>query len=63
MPKTTAVLKRLFTYTEASTYTGISERRLRERVAQNRIPFRKEGTKVLLEVSDLDAYVDSLPTE
>lgn len=63
MAKTTSTLKRLFTYEEASTYTGISVRRLRERVAENRIPFKKEGTLVLLEVSDLDAYIDTLPSE
>jgi excisionase family DNA binding protein len=55
--------KRLYTYEQASTYSGISIRRLRERVAENRIPFKKEGTLVLLEVSDLDAYIDRLPTE
>jgi len=55
--------KRMYRYEEAAAYTGISIRRLRERVAENRIPFRKEGTLVLLEGKDLDAYLDALPTE
>ena len=55
--------KRMYRYEEAAAYTGISIRRLRERVAENRIPFRKEGTLVLLEGTDLDAYLDSLPRE
>jgi hypothetical protein len=46
--------KRLFTYAEAAFYSAISVRRLRERVRENRIPFKKEGTAVLL---------DALPTE
>jgi excisionase family DNA binding protein len=61
--KATSVLKRLFTYEEASTYSGISIRRLRERVRENRIPFKREGTLILLELSDLDAYIDTLPNE
>jgi excisionase family DNA binding protein len=61
--KATSVLKRMFTYEEAHTYTGISVRRLRERVAENRIPIAREGSLVLIELSDLDAYIDSLKAE
>jgi len=61
--KTTNILKRTFTYEEAFIYSGISVRRLRERVAENRIPIKREGTLVLIEVSDLDAYIDTLKSE
>jgi len=58
-----ALPKRTFSYEEAAHYTGLSERAVRRLTDTNVIPKKFAGTKVLIELVDLDKYLDALPNE
>jgi predicted DNA-binding transcriptional regulator AlpA len=58
---------RLISIDETAKYLGISPKTIRNRLglkAKNPFPVNPKhvGKRVLFEVSDLDAYIDSLPT-
>jgi len=57
------VKKRGYTYAEAAIYLGSSETVIKRAVARGDIPARYLGSRVLLDVEDLDAFFDGLPTE
>ena len=47
---------------EAETLTGISAYQLRDACRRGTLPSRKNGTKYLIRVADLDAWLDTLPS-
>lgn len=55
--------KRGYTYAEAAVYLGSSETVIKRLVARGDIPAKYLGTRVVIDVADLDAYFDGLPTE
>lgn len=52
--------KRLFTREEAATYCGVNYYKIAKAVRENRIPARRDGRDILIERSDLDAYIDQM---
>nr|WP_278101121.1 helix-turn-helix domain-containing protein [Microbacterium proteolyticum] len=55
----TAPSKRMYTREEAAEYCGISYYKIANAVRNNTIPARKNGRDILIDVADLDAYIDS----
>lgn len=61
MPKQTSKPrdpKRLYSVSEAATYLGRSEWGLRYMIAVGRLPVVRDGRRVLLDILDLDAFVE-----
>lgn len=54
-------MKRAFNVQESAAYLGVSVSTIRQLIRDNTLPAKKSGTKVLLDVSALDAYFDALP--
>jgi excisionase family DNA binding protein len=50
--------KRLYSVPEAAFYLGRTVDALREIIYAGKLPFIKDGRRVLLDVKDLDAYVE-----
>ena len=50
--------KRLYTVPEAACYLGRTVDGLREMLYAGKLPFIKDGRRVLLDVNDMDAYID-----
>lgn len=48
---------------DASAITGLGIKALRAAIKANELACHYAGTKILIEVSELEAYVRSLPTE
>lgn len=56
-------LKRGFTYAEAATYLGISPDLVKALVRESEIPARYIRSKPILDRVDLDAFLESRPSE
>lgn len=54
-------VKRAYTVQEAAEYLAVSVSTVRQLIRDDRLPARKSGAKVLLDVRDLDAFFESLP--
>ena len=50
--------KRLYSVAEAATYLGRTEWGLRYMIAVGRLPVVRDGRRVLLDILDLDAFVE-----
>jgi excisionase family DNA binding protein len=51
--------KRLFSLKESGSYLGVSYWTARELIHSGTLPFIKIGTKILIDVNDLDNFIDS----
>lgn len=56
------VSKRLFTKADAAVYLGTTVRGITYMIEEGRIPIVRNGRRVLLDVRDLEAYVDKNKT-
>ena len=54
--------KRLYSVPEAACYLGRTVDGLREMLYSGRLPFIKDGRRVLLGVKDMDAYIEGNKT-
>ena len=54
--------KRLYSVPEAAFYLGRTVDALREMLYAGKLPFVKDGRRVLLDVKDLDAYIEDNKT-
>lgn len=52
------VPKRIYTVEEASHYLGRSVPAVRAMIREGKFPFIKDGRRVLLDVNDLDHWID-----
>ncbi len=50
--------KRLYTVPEAAYYLGRTVDGLREMLYASKLPYIKDGRRVLLDVKDMDAYIE-----
>jgi excisionase family DNA binding protein len=57
------VPKRGFTYREAATYLGKSERYIQQLVKESKLAAKWDKSSVTIDVAELDRYFDSLPNE
>jgi excisionase family DNA binding protein len=55
--------KRGFNYEEAAVYLGSTPRTMKDLVSANTLPAKYLGQRVLIDIADLDALFDGLPTE
>jgi excisionase family DNA binding protein len=51
-------VKRLYSVPEAAAYLGRTVDGLREMLYAGRLPYIKDGRRVLLDVQDMDAYIE-----
>jgi excisionase family DNA binding protein len=54
--------KRLYTVPEAACYLGRTVDGLREMLWRGKLPYIKDGRRVLLDVQDMDRYVEANKT-
>lgn len=52
--------KRLYSVPEAACYLGRTVDGLREMLYAGKLPYVKDGRRVLLDVKDMDAYIERL---
>lgn len=52
--------KRAYSVQEAADYLALSRNEIHKLIKANKIAARKHGTKTLIDVSELDAYFESL---
>lgn len=52
-----------YTYEEAAASTGLSARYIRQLVAAGDIAVKYAGTKPLIQATELEAWLDALPSE
>lgn len=50
--------KRLYSVAEASRYLGRSVWGIREMIYAGKIPYIKDGRRVLLDIRDMDTYIE-----
>ena len=55
--------KRGYSPDQAAAYLGIAESKVKAHIRAAKLPARYDGKDIILEQTDLDAYLDSLPTE
>ena len=55
--------KRLFTVKEAAHYLGRSVYALREMIWAGKLPYIKDGRRILLDIRDMDAWAESNKTQ
>lgn len=55
--------KRLFTIDEAALYLGRSACALREMVWAGKIPVVRDGKRILLDIHDMDAWIERSKTQ
>jgi excisionase family DNA binding protein len=51
--------KRLFTLNEAGAYIGLSHWRVRSLIYSGQLPYVRLGRRILIDLRDLDALIDS----
>jgi excisionase family DNA binding protein len=51
--------KRLFTLNEAGAYIGLSHWRVRSLIYSGQLPYVRLGRRILIDLKDLDALIDS----
>ncbi len=51
--------KRLYAIKEAAQYMGRTERALREMIWAKKIPIIRDGKKILLDIKDMDAWIET----
>lgn len=61
-PRVDSVPKRLFSKADAAVYLGTTVRGITYMIEEGRIPIVRNGRRVLLDVRDLEAYVESNKT-
>ena len=55
--------KRLYSIKEASVYLGRSEWAIREILWSGKIPYFKDGKRILLDINDMDAWIEKNKTQ
>ena len=55
--------KRLFSIKEAAVYLGRSVWAIREMLWAGKIPFVKDGRRMLLDIRDMDTWIESSKTQ
>ena len=58
-PKTRDGHKRLLTLNEAGAYIGLSHWRVRSLIYSGQLPYVRLGRRILIDLKDLDALIDS----
>ena len=48
------------TIQQAAEATGLGQRTIQKRIDEKKLPAKKDGTRTLIRVVDLEAYIDSL---
>jgi excisionase family DNA binding protein len=61
--KAAGALKRLYSISEAAFYLGRSVDALREMQWAGKIPFVKDGRRVLFDIRDIDEWIDGNKTQ
>lgn len=56
------VTKRLYSIKEAAIYLGRSENAVREIIWAGKIPFVKDGRRILLDIRDMDEWIEANKT-
>lgn len=46
---------------EAAAFLGVTEKSIRGRVARRRVPYRRDGGRILFLRAELEAWLDALP--
>ena len=59
----TGPIKRLYSIPEASFYLGRTVNALRALIWAGKIPYVKDGRRILLDVRDMDAWIDRNKTQ
>jgi excisionase family DNA binding protein len=60
---TNPVRKRLYSIKEASEYLGRSIWAVREMLWAGKIPYVKDGRRILLDINDMDNWIDQNKTQ
>ena len=55
--------KRLYSVKEASVYLGRSVNAIREIIWAGKIPYFKDGRRILLDINDMDKWIEQNKTE
>ncbi|OPY81454.1 MAG: Helix-turn-helix domain protein [Syntrophorhabdus sp. PtaU1.Bin153] len=63
MKKANSVPKRLYNIEEASIYLGRTVCALREMLWAGKLPFIKDGKRILLDIKDMDAWIERNKTQ
>jgi len=58
----THVTKRLYSIREAAVYLGISTWSVRKMIWAGKIPYIKNGKRILLDIRDIDEWIDANKT-
>ena len=56
--QTATLPKRLYSVKEASIYLGRSECAVREMIWAGKLPFIKDGRRILLDIKDMDEWIE-----
>jgi len=54
----TTLIKRLYSINDAAVYLGRSVWAVREMLWAGKIPFVKDGKRILIDIRDMDAWID-----
>ena len=57
------LIKRLYTVKEAGVYLGRSEWAIREMYYAGKIPYVRDGSRVLFDIVDLDIWIENSKTQ
>jgi excisionase family DNA binding protein len=57
------ITKRLYTVEEASIYLGRSVCAIREMLWAGKLPYIKDGRRILLDIKDMDAWIEKNKTQ
>jgi excisionase family DNA binding protein len=62
MLKRDKLVKRLYSINEAALYLGHSECAVREMIWAGKLPYVKDGKRILLDIYDMDEWIDKNKT-
>ncbi|HCX90552.1 MAG TPA: hypothetical protein DHT43_08600 [Deltaproteobacteria bacterium] len=62
-PVSQAINKRLYSIKEASLYLGRSVWAVREMLWAGKIPYVKDGRRILLDINDMDLWIERSKTQ
>ena len=58
----TKIAKRLYSIKEAAVYLGRSEWAVREMIWAGKLPYVKDGKRILLDIRDMDEWIEQNKT-
>jgi excisionase family DNA binding protein len=61
-PRKERPVKRLYSIKEASVYLGRSECAVREMIWAGKLPYVKDGKRILLDIYDMDKWIEKNKT-